>query len=111
MAVGRAGMSVDNYDVEYVPEILDGMGNPVYGRSPTQGLFRPFQSAELGPRGLPLIQITDLGLSDMNEAVATLFHEVYHQQMLAAFGWTGTEAAAEDFGQRMLSLFLARTGG
>ena len=46
----------------------------------------------------------------MNEAVATIFHEMYHVNSELAFGSAGTEAAAEGYGQRMLSEFLRKAG-
>jgi RHS repeat-associated protein len=106
MALGRAGMSVRKYDLVHVPEILDANGELAYGVARFTG-----EAAELGPRGLPLIEISDLGLSSMNEAVATVFHEIYHVDTFTAFGWPGTEASAEEFGQKMLARFLSRVGG
>jgi hypothetical protein len=47
----------------------------------------------------------------MNEAVAAILHETLHQETFAAFGWAGTEADAEAYGQSMLRQFLARVGG
>jgi hypothetical protein len=105
MALGRAGMSVRKYDLVHVPEVLDANGKLAYGAARFSG-----EASVLGPRGLPLIQISDLGLSSMNEAVATIFHEIYHVDTYTAFGWPGTEAAAEEFGQKMLAGFLSRMG-
>ncbi|SFE34183.1 RHS repeat-associated core domain-containing protein [Actinacidiphila alni] len=120
MALGRADMSVSRYDIVHVPEIHTptGLG---FGNSPHLASGLP----QLGPRGLPLIQISDLGLRSMDEGVATVFHEIYHHQQFRlslnskplwgetvapSHIWGGTEDAAEEYGQRMLSLFKSRTG-
>lgn len=62
----------------------------------------------LGPRGRPLIQVSDLGLSSMDEAVATIYHEIYHHRSFARSGVGGKESMAEAFGQRMLIRFQRR---
>ncbi|MFJ4406659.1 DUF6531 domain-containing protein [Streptomyces sp. NPDC088910] len=120
MALGKADMSVSHYDIVHVPEIHTptGLG---FGNSPHLVSGTP----QLGPRGLPLIQISDLGLRSMDEGVATVFHEIYHHQQFRlslnskplwgetvapSHIWGGTEDAAEEYGQRMLSLFKSRTG-
>ncbi len=108
MAVGRADMSVSQYDIVHVPEIrTTGDGIPAYGNSPHDGNGRP----NLGPRGRPVIQISDMGLADMDTAVATIFHEVYHHRMYATrrSSMGGTEADAEAYGQAMLGVFRRRT--
>jgi RHS repeat-associated protein len=121
MALGRADMSVSDYDIVHVPEIHTPTGL-AFGNSPHSGTGIP----ELGPRGLPLIQISDLGLRSMDEGVATVFHEIYHHQQFRlslnsrplwtdapvapSHIWGGTEDAAEEYGQRMLGLFNSRTG-
>ncbi|GAA3436941.1 DUF6531 domain-containing protein [Kutzneria kofuensis] len=105
--LGRAGMSVRKYDLVHVPEILDEYGRPIYGRSRADGAGNPV----LGPRGRPLIEITDLGLASRNEAVATVFHEAYHIESFKRHGHGGTEDAAEAYGQKMLAKFLRRTRG
>jgi phosphoheptose isomerase len=64
----------------------------------------------LGPRGLPEIKLSNMGLCNMNDAAATVFHEIYHIQNLASFGNPGTEAAAEAFAQQMLARFLTASG-
>ncbi|MEU5858193.1 RHS repeat-associated core domain-containing protein [Nocardiopsis dassonvillei] len=109
MALGRAGMSVSQYDIVHVPEIRTaGDGLPAYGNSPHDGSGKP----NLGPRGRPVIQISDMGLADMDTAVATIFHEVYHHRMYANWPGSmgGTESAAEAYGQAMLGIFRRRTG-
>ncbi|MDQ0908728.1 RHS repeat-associated protein [Streptomyces canus] len=109
MALGRAGMSVKNYDIVHVKEITTADGLPSYGYSP-----HPGAKPELGPRGKPVIQISDMGLADMDTAVATIFHEIYHHWSFSRMGnkdFGGKESVAERFGQRMLGIFKKRTGG
>ncbi|MFF1449373.1 polymorphic toxin-type HINT domain-containing protein [Streptomyces sp. NPDC058274] len=109
MALGRADMSVAQYDIVHVPEIRTaGDGLPAYGNSPHDGNGRP----NLGPRGRPVIQISNMGLADMDTAVATIFHEIHHHRMYATWPGSmgGTESAAETFGQAMLGVFRRRTG-
>jgi hypothetical protein len=109
MALGRADMSVSKYDIVYVPEISTaGTSLPAYGNSPHDGNGKP----NFGPRGRPVIQISDMGLADMDTAVATIFHEVYHHRMFATWpnSMGGTESAAEEYGQAMLNIFRRKTG-
>ncbi|MFJ2137099.1 Hint domain-containing protein [Streptomyces sp. NPDC087845] len=109
MALGRADMSVSQYDIVHVPEIRTaGDGLPAYANSPHDGNGMP----NLGPRGRPVIQISNMGLADMDTAVATIFHETYHHRMYATWPGSmgGTESAAETFGQAMLGVFRRRTG-
>ncbi|WP_405484278.1 putative T7SS-secreted protein [Nocardia sp. NBC_00511] len=108
MELGRAGMPVNQYDIVHVPTIRtpDGVA---YGNSPHTFDGLP----ATGPRGLPKIEISDIGLRNLNEAVATIYHEIYHHRQFGLTRnsgniWGGSEAAAEDFGQRMLSEFLKR---
>ena len=62
-----------------------------------------------GASGKPLIRISDLGLSSMNEAVLTIFHEVHHVRSAMGPGMAvSTEEAAEAFGEKMLQLFQSR---
>jgi hypothetical protein len=106
MALGRAGMSVSEYDIVHEPEIFTaGDGLPAYGDSPHDGGGTPYQ----GPRGRPLIRISNMGLADMDTAVATIFHEIYHHRSWANWGVPGTEGPAEKFGQAMLGVFKRRT--
>ncbi|WP_307628548.1 RHS repeat domain-containing protein [Streptomyces turgidiscabies] len=108
MALGRAGMSVDHFDIVHVPEITTADGLLAYGYSPHPGGL-----PELGPRGRPAIQISDMGLADMDTAVTTIFHEAYHHQSFATMGladFGGKESAAEAYGLRMLDLFNRRSG-
>ncbi|OIK26360.1 hypothetical protein VT52_017045 [Streptomyces malaysiense] len=59
-----------------------------------------------------MIEISNMGLEDMDTAVATIFHEIYHHQMYATWpsSMGGTESAAETYGQAMLDTFRRRTG-
>ncbi|MEV8534919.1 polymorphic toxin-type HINT domain-containing protein, partial [Streptomyces sp. NPDC051211] len=110
MALGRAGMSVARYDIVHVPEInTSGDGVPSFGNSPHDGKGKP----NLGPRKRPIIQISNMGLADMDTAVATIFHEIYHHRMFATWpkSMGGKESAAEEYGQAMLGVFRRRTGG
>lgn len=100
MALGRAGMSVADYDIVYVPTIEAEAGMPIYGRSShVDGKPLP------GPRGRPLIEISELGLSSMKEAVVTIFHEIYHHMSYVQRGEPGRESDAEAYGQRMWEKF------
>jgi hypothetical protein len=105
-ALGAVGMSIRKYDVVHVqPE-----DEAAYGLAGNWGVSRFLNGlAERGPSGRPAIFLSNRGLSSMNEGVATVFHEIYHHESMAAFGHTGTEAQAEEFGQRMLNEFLRRT--
>ncbi len=118
MALGRRGMSVEDYDIVHVPQI-DGPLGPAYGNSPHTADGFPL----LGPRGRPVIEISDMGLRSMDEAVGTVFHEtMHHQQQAARRGMQdshngrayittpGDEDMAEIYGQQMLERFRARGG-
>lgn len=110
MALGRAGMSVSNYDIVHVPVIRTTSDDlPAYANSPIDGSGMP----NPGPRGWPLILISDMALVDMDTAVVTVFHEVYHQQMYATWpnSLSGTHSGADLYGEAMLDLFRRRTGG
>ena len=88
---------------------MPGMGECAgSGRSATKARARD----GLGPRGRPVTQISNMGLADMDTAVATIFHEIYHHQMYATWPGSmgGTESAAKTFGQAMLGVFRRRTG-
>jgi hypothetical protein len=106
MELGRAGMSVKDYDIVHAPEITTPEGLPAYGRSPHDFNGQP----ELGPSGRPKIEISNIGLSNMNEAVTTIFHEIYHHMSFARTGLPGGEGPAEEYGLRMLKIFLNRSG-
>lgn len=92
--LGRCGMSVSKYDISHTP-VIDSPVGPAFGRTSIVN-------------GKPVIEISDMGLSSMDEAVTTIFHETYHADAFRAFGTTGTEEAAEGFGQRMLQQFQRR---
>lgn len=108
--LGRAGMSVSEYDITHTSTIRtpDGIA---FGNSPHTVDGFPMR----GPRGRPLIEISDIGLRDLEEAVATIHHEIYHHKHFeltrrSLNPWGGSEEAAEDYGQRMLEQFKRRTG-
>jgi RHS repeat-associated protein len=101
--LGQAGMSVSKYDIEHVPHIEGPNGFPAYGQSPhTNGL--PWR----GSSGRPLIEISDRGLASLDEAVTTVFHEIYHHRSYARGSGPGPESVAEAYGQRMLGIFQRR---
>ncbi|WEB45807.1 hypothetical protein MOV08_19980 [Streptomyces yunnanensis] len=116
--LGRAGMPVHDYDIEHVPHI-DGPSGSAYGNSPHTDGF-----PDLGIRGRPKIEISDMGLKSMDHAVATIHHEIFHHKhfvltrnnrilwqeegVLPSNRWGGTEEAAEEYGQRMLEIFKRR---
>jgi hypothetical protein len=56
-----------------------------------------------------VIEISDMGLADMDTAVLTIFHEIYHHRMNATWGVPGLESAAERYGESMLGMFRRRT--
>jgi hypothetical protein len=101
-ALGRCGMSVCGYDIQYVRALLGADGLPAYGASPHDGNGRPLA----GVRGRPLIQVSSLGLRDIQTAVVTIFHEIAHHKSYRAVGHAGSEAAAERYGQRMYEQFV-----
>ncbi|WP_256787976.1 hypothetical protein [Frankia sp. AvcI1] len=94
-------MSVRGYDIEHVPVLAGPHGLPAFGASPRDGHGR----ALLGPRRRPLIQVSSLGLQDIETAVVTVFHEIAHHRSYLAVGHGGSEAEAERFGQRMYDQF------
>ncbi|WP_306334640.1 DUF6531 domain-containing protein [Streptomyces sp. KL118A] len=108
--LGRTGMSVSDYDIVHVPEIRTPTGI-AFGNSPHTADGFPMT----GPRGLPLIEVSDIGLRSMDEAVATVNHEIFHHRHFeltrnSANVWGGSEEAAEEYGQRMLDQFKRRRG-
>ncbi|MCX4970203.1 DUF6531 domain-containing protein [Streptomyces sp. NBC_00654] len=105
MELGRAGIPVSEYDIVHKPTIRtpDGVA---FGNSPHTLDGYPM----VGPRGLPLIEISDIGLRDLDEAVATVNHEIYHHKHFeltrkSGNPWGGSEEAAEGYGQQMLEKF------
>lgn len=100
--LGRCGMSVRDYDIEYVATLPGVAGQPAYGASPHDGHGRPL----VGTQGRPLIQLSGLGLRNMETAVVTIFHEIAHHRSYRAVGHAGTEAEAESYGRKMYKEFL-----
>lgn len=102
MELGRAGIPVGDYDIVHVPAIKTPT-SIAFGNSPHTFDGFPMR----GPRGLPKIEISDIGLGSMDEAIATIHHEIYHHKHFALTRhsnnvWGGSEEAAEEYGQRML---------
>jgi hypothetical protein len=54
--------------------------------------------------------LSDRGLEDTDTAIASIFHEIYHQRSRQIWGHGGTEGQAEEYGQRMLAEYRRRTG-
>ncbi|WP_109506460.1 RHS repeat-associated core domain-containing protein [Nocardioides speluncae] len=102
--LGQCGMSVRDYDLVHERVITTPAGAPAYGNSPHTYHGQPYR----GPRGRPLIQISDMGLRSLEEAVTTIFHEVFHHKNFALRGVGGSEAEAEEYGLKMLEEFLRR---
>jgi hypothetical protein len=99
-------MSVSHYDIEQVAVLIGPDGRYAYGSSPHDGRGRPL----LGARGRPLIQLSNLALPNTQTAVVTIFHEVAHHRSYRAVGHEGSEAVAEQYGQRMLAMFGSELG-
>jgi hypothetical protein len=97
-------MSVRGYDIEHVATLPGADGQPAYGASPHNGHGRSL----VGPRGRPLVQLTDLALRNMETAVITVFHEIAHHRAYRVVGHAGTEAEAETYGRRMYIEFARR---
>lgn len=111
MAMGRAGLidDLDKYELKYDPEYTTADGRQAYGNSPTkmnQQTLR--ESPVLGDSGRPLIRFANLGLQSMEQAVRTFYHEVYHQELMAAIGDHGTEEDAEQYGLDMWNKLKAK---
>jgi hypothetical protein len=104
-ALGRAGLSVSKYDIQYESIILDLEGNPAYGKMIDIGLGT---DVGRGATGKPLIYISDLGLSSMDEAVKTIFHEINHIETILKLGRNSSEEIADAFGEKMLQIFKGR---
>jgi hypothetical protein len=96
-------MSVKKYDIVHVPKI-EAPNGPAFGQSPHVN-----DLPMLGPSGRPLIEISDMGLRDMDEAVTTIWHEIYHHRSFARGSGPGEESMAEAFGKRMLGIFNRRS--
>jgi hypothetical protein len=104
--LGQCGMSVRDYDIVHVPVIPGPNGYPAFGKSPHNFSNEP----NLGPRGRPLIEISDMGLSSMQEAVTTVFHEIYHHRSYALSGSSGGERRSEAYGRAQWQEFSRRSG-
>ncbi len=115
--LGQAGMSVTDYDVVHVPEIRDLDGSLILGRSSVDGAGNPL----LGPRGRPLIEVTDHGLSPRidpefgprtgkENAIETIYHEIHHIKSNQLRGHGDSEDSAEKYGRKMLDKFRGRCG-
>jgi len=102
--LGRAGFGdlVNQYDLEYTPVILDG-DNPAYGVTPATGA-----GPMLGANGKPIIRFSNIGLQNIQEAVTTFFHEVYHQQTWATKNVPGGEPTANAYGESMWDKYRNR---
>jgi hypothetical protein len=97
-------MSVCGYDFEHVAALPGPDGQLAYGASPHNGHGRPL----VGPRGRPLVLLTDLALRNTETAVITVFHEIAHHRAYRVVGHAGTEAEAETYGRRMYNEFARR---
>ena len=105
MSLGRANMSVKNFEFQHVPKITDAWGNPAFGNMTVDGAGNVLKGAS----GKPLIQISDLGLSSLDDGVATVFHEIHHVRSAKGLGRVSSEGEAEAFAQKMLQKFQSRT--
>ncbi|MEU4813212.1 DUF6531 domain-containing protein [Nocardia fluminea] len=106
--LGRAGMSVSEYDIEYHPRIDNGSGpSAVWGNSPHDGTGSP----NLGDRGRPIIQLSERAFTSDEELITTIFHEIWHHKQfkMDADSMGGTEAAAETYGKKMYQEYLRRS--
>ncbi|MFI6514789.1 RHS repeat-associated core domain-containing protein [Spirillospora sp. NPDC050679] len=107
--MGRAGMwhHVRDYDIVHKPTIDGPPGRIIYGNSP----YNVDGTPKLGPTGRPMIEISDHGLSNMEQAVRTVFHESWHQQNLAKRGVPGLEGPADLHEEKMYQEYLRRRRG
>jgi hypothetical protein len=89
--LGQAGYGdlARMFDIQRVPVIRDLNDGFGWGYSPL---------GQFGADGKPIIQISHRGLSSMDEALKTFFHETYHWDTFFKMGVGGTEDAAEAFG-------------
>ncbi|MEV6977248.1 hypothetical protein, partial [Kitasatospora sp. NPDC093806] len=107
LALGKAGMSVKGYDIVHVPKIEHpnsiALGNSPFGG---KGGGNALRVAITGPNELPLIEISTEGLRDMETALKTILHELYHHK-------TGhlpdLEEAAENYAEKRYAEYLRRT--
>ena len=90
-ALGQGGYGdlARSFDIQRVPVIRDPGGGFGWGYSPL---------GQFGADGKPIIQISHRGLSSMDEAMKTFFHETYHWDTFFKLGVGGREGPAEAFG-------------
>ena len=55
-----------------------------------------------------MLELSDRGLANMENAVTTIFHEIHHHRRFRLTGDGGPEDAAENFGREMYQLFKKR---
>ncbi|MFJ1703114.1 RHS repeat-associated core domain-containing protein [Kitasatospora sp. NPDC088346] len=106
IALGKAGMSVKGYDIVHVPTI-EHPNSVALGSSPFKGKGNgnALRVAVLGPNELPLIEVSSEGLRDMETAVRTILHELYHHKNGHL---PDMEAQAEAYSERMYAEYLRR---
>jgi hypothetical protein len=99
--LGQAGFGdlARRFDIQRVPIIRDPGGGFGWGYSPLR---------VLGEGEKPVIQISHRGLSSMDEAMKTFFHETYHWDTFLKMGVGGTEDAAEAHGVKMWEIAMGR---
>ncbi|MEZ0107621.1 RHS repeat-associated protein [Catenulispora sp. EB89] len=105
--LGRAGFGdlASKYDFEYTPVILDDDGYPAYGISPAA-----YGGPDLGVTGKPIIRFSNIGLENVQEAVTTFFHEVYHQDAWVKYKVPGGEISAKAYGEAKWEELKGRFG-
>ncbi|WP_444536582.1 DNRLRE domain-containing protein [Streptomyces sp. BR1] len=113
MAMGRAGLidDVDKYELQYDPEYTTSDGRPAFGDSPMTINPKTLRYAPVrGESGRPIIRFANLGLQSVQESVTTFYHEVYHQEIIAATKGAekGLEDEAEAYGQAMWEKLKSR---
>ncbi|GAA1996463.1 hypothetical protein [Catenulispora subtropica] len=101
--LGQAGFGdlARQFEIQRVPIIRDPGGGFGWGYSPLTVLKE-------GEK--PIIQISHRGLSSMDEAIKTFFHETYHWDTFFKMGVGGTEDAAEAHGVKMWQEVMRRLG-
>ncbi|MEU8900844.1 DUF6531 domain-containing protein [Nocardia sp. NPDC048505] len=102
--LGRAGMSVSDYDIVYTPSLNEDLK---YGNSPHVA-GKPL----VGPTGRPLIEVGDIAFRSEGELIKTIFHEVWHHEYFKMNDKSvgGSHDDAEKYGEKMYTEFLRRTG-
>jgi len=103
IALGKKGMSIKNYELKHIKEILDPFGGKAFAEMTQIG-----DDVLRGKSGKPLIKITDKGLSSMKEAVKSVYHEINHIESFLRNGVVSAEEVAEDFGIKMLEKFMSK---